>query len=480
MSMFFGPRSGVLCRQRMGISLMEVMFAIGVLLTGLVGIAAVLPIAAKNASHALSLSRSDQMLSNQQSKIKLNLRVPDSNFFRGENSRTFFLSSTPPNRFRYPVITDAVSLPDAFCVDPWFLTAADNLRPDGATSTANNYDRTLFPCYEDNYNPEVSPALQETPSPAVDRNWSLDSSNPSRRLPRVSLSSITSSLFNERLAKDQDSISLVLNPDSVGDPPGLFLKRTQTGERSTSVLAGRFSYMITMRRTSGTAFAGTMVVFGDRQIAVDPTGAFNSRHNLATYTAAPASQNNIPINQQTYSDERLGYVTFAENIFTAGGGKFTYEMSEYVDPTVVPGDYLMLIRRDYRRTGTITEMDPAKPLNFEWYEVTSVDSKPTLATGVVRPNVNVYRTTVSVRGASWVFHPLQIYRTGAGIGPYPANPVPAGYNASLPRQYDASTVVTPGGGGNAGHTGTIGDPLYGTQVVLMKNVIGIRNFSFTF
>lgn len=494
-------------RTMLGISLLEVIFATGVLLIGLLGLASVLPVASNNALQSLNNDRAKQAYQNQaalRSVLGLdNLSQMDS-YFRGENSQSAYELAkreyvqwkadyerwqanggpnqdppvpppTPkprPEQFPIRTVATLADLPDAFCIDPWFLTAANTLRDD-ATPNRNHYDRTLFPCYEDHYPINASPSdpfVPPTPS-AGTYAWSFGA-DPLRRLPRVGISNITSAGFHEAMAKDQDTIALVLNPDDKSLFPGIAIKRSPVsrGRRTTSILNGRYSYLMTVRR-NGT---GNVVVFRDRQIVINPTSKdYTQRHPLTPYDALPFATGNIPLPRRTFSDERVGYVTYVDRIFRGNGGSFTYDLSAYVDPTVDVGDWIMLIRRDYSPRNPsalpVPIPDPVPgELKFAWCRIASVDEAPTLSG-------NTYRTKVTVRDVNWSFHPIQDYHQFLGSGPYPGarsgQSPPSGWNG---RVYDFSAVGSKRT--NLGNTGTQGDPLYGTSVVLMKNIVSVQSF----
>ena len=445
---------------RSGISLLEVIFATGVLLIGLMGLAAVLPVATNNARRSLESDRSKEVFNNQDANRSLR-GLDDvsllSSYFRGENSLTnfnnkkqAFLSNTPPGEPAsvYPSV-DVVGisdLPPVFCVDPWFLTAANTVRDD-VSPRVNGYDRSLFPCYDDSYDPSQSPSVILNP----DVTWS------GRRMPRVSISQITSVDYNEFMAKDFDAIRVVLNPDDKSLPPGLFVKRANDGlTRTSTALTGRYSYLMTMRNHGRT---GNIVVFKDRQVVIDPSGDFGlndvmqndstlgPRHKLTPYTAAPFEQINQSTDQQTFADERIGWVTYAKNVLRGSGGSFEFKTNPYVDPNVAPGDWVMLLRRNYSPGPTPRDLD------FAWCQVSSVDEPAVLENGF-------YRSRITVKDVSWIFHPLQTYNRFSGSGPYrPGSP---------PRGWDPSSEIYDGDSN--------GEYLYGTLVVLMKNVVTVRSF----
>lgn len=472
----YSTKSSVMLSRR-GISLVEVIFATGVLLIGLMGLAAVLPVATNNARRSLESDRSKEVFLNQDANRALrglqDVSLLDS-YFKGENSLTTFtakkqaflsppsgtLPGEPPSVFPTINVVGVSDLPPVFCIDPWFLTAANTLRDDTTSDGViypgcNGYDRSLFPCYDQAYDPTQSPSNELIRNPA----WS------GRRMPRISISSVTSVAYNEVMAKDFDAIRVVLNPDDKSLPSALFVKRANDGlTRTSTSLAGNYSYLMTMRR-NGT---GNVVVFKDRQVVIDPAGDFGlndvlqrqvppeskatetPRHKLTPYDAATFAEINQSIDRQTFSDERLGWVTYAKNVLRGSGGSFEFKTSAYVDPNVAPGDWVMLLRRNY----SYSSAGPVeKDLAFAWCQVSSVD-EPAVLEG------SYYRARITVQDVSWIFHPLQTYNRFSGSGPYRPNTPPKGWDP-------ASEVYD--GDGN-------GEYRYGTLVVLMKNIVTVRSF----
>ena len=465
-------------RRRCGISLMEVIFAMGVLLLGILGLASILGVASNNAQQSLTSDRTAQLNSNLLATVKLNGLTGSSTgseFISGRNVPATGADAGD----RFVMHPPGDTFPNAFCLDPWFLTNADPIRP----GTANAYDRTLFPCYDDRYDPTTTPTEEFTPpatpsASAVNVLSRLPDSplyNPiadadaMRRLPRIGLGNIGNAKLRELDAHDRDTINLIRQAEDRNAPPSLFLTRRASPstflDRSTSRMRGRFSYMVTAR-SNGLSFEGNVVIFRDREVVVDVAGDFGGasarpRHQLTGYVAVDALENNIPVDSQAYDGERIAVVTVANDIIQRRG-TFTYEIHRSMDPRVVVGDFLCLIRRDYR-------IDPATGfavgvptgLQVGWFEVRVIDEAPILVG-------DVYRSTVTVSGPQWVFHPVQGYdnngTTGdttddTGFGPYLAGSAPAG-SAAAPA-YDAGVNT---------------DQLFGTIAVLMRNVVAVRRF----
>ena len=462
-------------RCRHGLSIMEVLFAIGVLTVGLLGLASVLPVASNNAAETLQRDKAIEQVSNQVARELA--RIGDDidsvmvannsvrafqpgGFWEGERYDAVSLDSPPANTglgTPFNVSNPTMGLttataPSAFCIDPWFLTATTNLRPDTGASPddqRNGYDRTLFPCYDPRFNPALSPSVAISNS----ADWLMP------RFLRVSLpltETITAPSYvaSRHYSREEDGLSL-LQPKDATRPPGLFVQKaggTSVPARTTT--SGHYSSMVMMSRSApgSRLFNAAVVVMQDREVLIVP-GAGADSFNLAPYTALTTDEENIPDAQKTYLEETVGYVTEAPRPFrNGGGGEFTFQHSAYMSPEVEPGDWLMLIRQEYARmTAPPPPLVPVKT-HFSWYQVRSVTQEPSLSGGV-------YTTGVSVRGSDWVFHPSQVdFGNLLGHAP-PYSPL---YKPTSPSvAYDFSAT---------------GDQKYGTTVVLMPSVVSVDQF----
>ncbi|MCA9138347.1 MAG: hypothetical protein KDB00_16365, partial [Planctomycetales bacterium] len=173
--------------RRHGLSIMEVLFAIAVLTIGMLGVASILPVATYNASQALQTDRAVEEISNRTASEIAKLSNEFDEVKVAYNSLNRFRNNPgPPAQPIQGLRFDNIStgsfgnyltqyekhrsgaipsppqpfLPDAFCIDPWFLTAASALRDDDTDplTSRNGYDRTMFPCYDPRLDPlNVSP-----------------------------------------------------------------------------------------------------------------------------------------------------------------------------------------------------------------------------------------------------------------------------------------------------------------------------------
>ncbi|OYP32177.1 hypothetical protein [Rhodopirellula sp. MGV] len=504
--------------KRSGLSIMEVLFAIGVLTIGLMGVAFMLPVATNNASSSLRDDRTAEELNNAIAKEIASLGKGITHLVGAENSKNtpaFFTASPRPTDagfdttgqrfFDIPVS----QLPSAFCIDPWFLNAANCLRNNVSSAAVNGYDRTFFPCYDRNYVPSVSPADPIANSLAGAMEWTWKGRNLKWNTPRFTrvalpadMPNATSGLAMSRsTATSDDDFSVVVNKDStVG--AGLFLQRSGHSEltRMRSLTrpteTGRFSSMVMMSRAGAqsSVYNAAVVTMQDRDVVILPREGVSAtgddmKHQLAPYAHTTAGPNGGRIldEHRLYDAEVMGYVTYAPRPFVrSNGGEFIFRTSQFTKPDVKEGGWVCLIRQEYPMdsypasppsteyrselltpTGRYPVFDsaPRGQLHFNWYRITAVVSGPNLDT-----NLGVYDTQIAVRGPDWVFHPSQTQVPSGGGGtmygpPYPAAGVTPTVSAADPLVYDFS--------------GT-GHPDFGTIVVVMPDVISVSQFLFEF
>lgn len=500
---------------RHGLSIMEVLFAIAVLTIGMLGVASILPVATNNAATAIQSDRAVEEINNRIATDLSRLSGSLTELIVAENSQLDFNNPIVPPAARfdqrsvtsfgahiaaYESRTDFAldlypNLPDAFCIDPWFLSAASNLRNDttdanAAMANRNGYDRTLFPCFDPRYHPINA-------SPSEPMNVSTASLIEGPRFTRVALpfegsNGWLSASGSEALMRQSDDFSVVV-PDDRTRRPGLFIQRSTNGASSLTKnsVSSRYSSIVMMSRNEqgSNLFNAAIVTMLDRHIVTVPGGSYDGSagvpaFNLAPYTATDPSITNVPPpadNELLFPGEQLGYVTQADQPFVGGGGgEFEFRTSRFVLPDIDDGDWIMLMRRDYVRdrnptTGTtpIPQIQPGR-LRFAWYRVTEIINEPQLVTVA---GVTSYQTRISVRGPDWKFHPIQtVLAPGVYSPPYFGNvaqptwgnPPGFDYDVMPARGNDPGTLTTPPFSPLYEHQD------YGTFVVIVPSAISVR------
>ncbi|WP_182865787.1 type IV pilus modification PilV family protein [Rhodopirellula sp. JC639] len=507
--------------KRQGLSIMEVLFAIAVLTIGLLGVASILPVATNNAANALQIDRAIEEINNRVATDMARLRgsftevIVANNSFSEFNAPTGSFTNTnafnapPAARFKsistaefgshlsqydvnYPVDTGAPTnqarMPDAFCIDPWFLCATNNLRDDtNATNPnqlRNGYDRTVFPCFDPRYH-----CVGYSPSDALDSYIPVPGSAPSPamwnlpRFTRLALphdgnSGLLSAAGARALTLRSDEFSL-FNPKDRTLGPGLFVQRSANAAHSLTrnTVSSRFSSIVLMSRSKpgSNLFDAAVVTMQDRQVVTVPGAGPALAHQLGPYTATDPTIVNgppPPEDQLLYPGEQLGYVSVADGPFVGGGGgEFKFRTSRYVLPNLNDNDWLMLMRREYV-TDPVTGAVVPQTLKFAWFQVSDVTGQPTVITD---PNgVVCIETQVAVRGPDWVFHPIQVQPFAPAsttyAAPYYGAPSQPSWGTAPAFNYD--NMMDTSASDPAGYK----KQDFGTVVVIMPDVVSVKPF----
>ena len=488
----------------------------GVLLVGLGGLAAIMGVATDTAKEVLEVN-----LATEASRNDTSLQtIRGTNGLVAVSQQPNNLASQAPPRYED---RDTATFPiadkyDMYVLDPWFITAGTTLRPD----PANGYDRSLFPCYDDrldviNHGPHeaIANSLTGLWAPTLPRadfdpltaantahvdpvgppwvdTWAggtVPETYPlGRRLVRLLPGTRINAAMEQYNATRATNVSIALDPTRELRDAGLSVLGSATlGNRTTTNIRSPQSF-ISLVDDTGADLVVTTIVVENRRVAPNPNGSFDSptaaggqRQRLDPYpVAADGADDGTDPTQTNYRGERLAYVTYAEAPIVDNKGTFTMTCHRSVDPRVRVGGYLLLLRRNYSFI-TSAPFRTLGKLDYSFVRIESIESEPELDTVA-----GVYRATVTVSGKDWLFHPIQSYRPGLqGRGPYvgrffPAFPaidysIPSGVQTNAAGDnlgiYDAGTVSA--SGSNTGHTGTEGDPLYGTEVVILDNVISV-------
>lgn len=168
-------------RPRAGTTLLEVMFAIFVVVVGLLGIASILPLAARNASDS-NAHNNAQALGQRWFQNFSAFRLNEPNAFTASRNGYdwVWFNGTAPRPYvkTYSGVgpTTSVWANQSICIDPIFFTEPD-VRPFNGGGVAA-YQTAVFPYYADNYNP-ITDALNSPPPPPL--------AQPQPRMLRVTL-----------------------------------------------------------------------------------------------------------------------------------------------------------------------------------------------------------------------------------------------------------------------------------------------------
>jgi hypothetical protein len=356
------------------ISLVEVIFAMGVILIGLVGVMSILPLAGRRAQDSVSLSVGAAMGDSVVKQL---------------SSHRWFSSGRLITRNLSTGVFEVIDGSEPFCIDPAFVSG------NTFSALSNGYETRLFPFFKENHDPTVDPSIEHTAGnawPAVQP-----------RMRRVGISRQTSPIVAMTLSEafhvaDSGDDLLVKRPQARTDDifrPGFRATAVPGGLSYASRFGtGEFSWIATVNpRGDGYATLSVAIIRNrQRSFAVPEVPATNPERNT--------------------TDERLAYVSFASGFVGGAGGEVHLVSNSNTVFRIRSGDWIMLSNT---RSGTTSH---------RWYRVAAADAldrageperfsgdpgalvDPDTQIGTRLPGTNsrqLWRRTVYLSGPDWDF-----------------------------------------------------------------------------
>ncbi len=426
-------RSGAV---RNGVTIIEVLFAIGVILIGLVGVVAIIPIAGRDAGEALRLDAANRMAESVLSELKardlesmggliyndidplsddlnyqfthqrigvsngetplrpgalgLKLVAPfvdrpvleDPSQPAGTTPAYYFKGLDSPSFAQRFVVSDPTyrtTRMASFCLDPDFFMK--NTSPN-LTGTRNGYQPARFPYYSEWYRPWDSPTAAVTVG---------GSRHPHPRMYRVGVSNASGTGLAPALLADvlthADSSLMMHRPKDRSLEPSQIVQNLDSsnqiaGSRSA---AGRYSWIATITPpiAGSTAYTVTVVIIQAREAfaGIDPA----------------VSVSDAKTNPQS---ERLFWV--ANPISLGSTVQVTVIGPETVDHTIRPGEWVMLSRQGYQVVSGNYVPAANGPGVHRWFRVQRVTAPET------GPLAGTWQKTVVLEGPNWGFGDIDI------------------------------------------------------------------------
>lgn len=370
---------------RRGVTVLEVLFATGIAIFGLLGIYSLLPLAARQANEANEATEGQAYGQRYFSEFMTRGFNQTSNwrFFNDLPTESVrwqaFNQGANVNRTGTSVVVSAANR-HAICIDPGFfadqLTFADigayTFGPDQA------YRMSFFPYYQDNYDPS-SPGGPGLPT--------FISTPPNRRarMLRVSLFDATSgrsvipAKVAEQLFRSLDDLSME-RPEDATLPP--FRRFDGTGSRAYTKT--EFSWLATLvpnEVSSGGAadyYTLSIVVMHRRDRSWFP----------ATAPVSADDRNSAP-----QGERLLGVIIDGSIPSFTQGGRITVTAGQPVEEEIEVGDWLMLSKR----LGT----DDSAGMVARWYRVIGAERDPVIvpdSSGATR-----WQRDLVLEGPDWIF-----------------------------------------------------------------------------
>lgn len=436
------------CR-RAAVTLMECIFAIGVVLTGLVGLAALIPIASQNARDTIEIDRSIsestsasavgvvQSFHDLDSLVMFDKPVQGSlaNAAGGyvpTNAMQTLESklSNAPLKLESPgymhmlantgltggICIDPLGIPDLALLTTSFVTAPNVAQPFVApVNTDSAFDYSRFPYFNERYNVLASPneqigdpaavnnATRTTPWPMGPRMYRVtlkspmfDSQNFMRRYQLMS-PSITRNIFG-----GSNGLSNVDAPEKEL-PRGVLTETTLVGGNRLD--AGRdnasdYTWFATLTPNflGGDSFRQSIVVVRKRLAPVPRRVDDPFALQKTNYTIDDADDNP--------TSERLAWIDPETAIgFNGGsGGEVSVFGSQGVTDDISSNSWVMLSRQPHRITGPPLTLRADGPAVHRWYRVISVGEAELTSNYAWAGGTNdVWGRRLSLAGPDWAF-----------------------------------------------------------------------------
>jgi hypothetical protein len=455
--------------ERKAVTLMEVIFAIGVILTGLVGLAALIPLAADNAKSTMELDRSisesvsaasmasarsltdpsqivifDKVVQGSPAVLNTSCRPNGSLSTLADRINASFVDGTfPVESPGYGHTEGFQGLLAGICIDPMGMpdlnldtafvanTSATPFVAEDPDDTA--FDASRFPYYSERYdvlnapNDAVGNPGGFVPSAAPTKAWPMGprmiratlkapmritvtaSSRPTVSQPELLASAAIEKMF--RSSGGTNSITGIEKED----PKSLLLGQSNSGGLSIDtslVRQSRYSWFATLTPPflGGESFRQSIVIVRDR---VPPTPRrVNDVLALrkASYTVDSADENP--------GAERLTWVGNSIGFQGGAGGDIQIFGSQKIDDSVAVGEWVMLSRQRHRAvangpTNRIWLADG--PAVHRWFKVLRVspaelsNTTPGWPHGTTPPT---WSRWITLAGPDWVFRDVDTPPTG--------------------------------------------------------------------
>ena len=395
---------------RRGVTVLEVLFATGIAVSGMLGIASLLLMAGRNASQANRASESQALSQDWYNEfLTRGVNRPENWVWYQDYPFTVGGSTVSPQLRN--LSKSFFAAPDARLTKSVGSTGMAQMRPSGKISVcidpaffSNSTIRASLSAFNQTlagahwYRPAVFPYYQDGFNPLTDSDYSVNASsgmawNDQPRMLRATLGT-PSFTMNEKqvqsLFATQDDLStFVSQQDSTLPAVRVFQTMPDASGQTPIIAAGssktQYSWMATLSPLdqSDTSledyYTLSLIVMHQRdRLFIDPS----------LFASRSAS---VPSPETKPQGERLTWVyPLSGNFFGGSGGRVRIFASEATESTIVIGDWIMLSKHV---SGSVVATNTVQPFSvFRWYRVVGVDPEPTvgnLATMGPDPSSNV-------------------------------------------------------------------------------------------
>ncbi len=377
---------------RGGATVLEVLFAVFVIVVGLLGIASLIPMAARNADESNAFN---QALT--QGKVWGNdflargFNDPDSFSDNSTGYNWVWLNDNPPGGFvnfqksylGFGALPGTNTNPtfsamtanqivriwghQSVCIDPVFFSSPTvQSRISAGQVRYQGYRVAVFPYFEDGYNPVTDPFAGATNA------W-----HDQPRMLRVTLSSVRpmpNKLVQDIFASVDDVIAIADEEDDTLPATRVFTP--EGAGAGKSVMSGEFSWMVTLvpEEVRPATFVTAAIIPGATMLTTTDSYLMSlvimNRRDKEFIGLGDSPQPGSDLDKP--QGERLTWVVPLSGNFTGGaGGRVRLISNANTDSRVRIGDWIML-GKHYLVDGTNTDHRYAF---FRWYRIIAVDAE---------------------------------------------------------------------------------------------------------
>ncbi len=378
---------------RNAVTVIEVLFAAGIAIFGLIGIASLISVAGKQASQSNAATLS-QALGNQWFGDFVVRGFSASNNWLPYNDQNPTTATALSNRFISFDNTSSmlpggtrVAYRHAVCIDPLFFSDPGNLTELlGAFPPSQAYRPGLFPYYQDDLDPLSDPVIPSAYTTApINRP----------RLIRVALHNPSSTSFNATLTAAQinrmflsfdDQVVTVANVD---DPSTSVDERDPTAPATRRLVANGGQFASTGEYSWFATLCPRELLLGEtakQEYLYTMSLVVTKRRDRVFFKPSTSGVENIP------GGERIAYVSgpggasLPGNFQGGSGGRVQLSASINTSSKLGSGDWVMLSRFQPGSGAVVVR----------WYRVIGVDAKAT-------ETAATWSREVALDGPDWVF-----------------------------------------------------------------------------
>jgi Tfp pilus assembly protein PilV len=326
------------CMNRKAVTLIEVIFSIGVVLIGLLGLLSLMPLAGKRSQEAISLAAASALGDSVMNELLSRKPISNGLLSNMSNAAVTYNTTTTPAQLQV-----GGSPVGGICIDPIY-------KGNQAPLTSNHYNDRFFPYFIETHDPLLNPSVAGNPWPSTQPRLTRVGANHTLAAPSVGRSEQA-----RAIAESNDAVTFERPKDRADDAvlPGLKTNSSHLLSYGKRVPSGEYSWIATVCPLAGGRFASVSVVVV---------------RNRDTERDYPSGLETVPLRNSV--SERLAYVADAAGFSGGAGGTVLLAGSQTTLSQLRSNDWVMLSTR--------VSVGPPPVDVHRWFRVVSVDSEPVL------------------------------------------------------------------------------------------------------